>query len=91
MITTSTLFIWLISLISCGVLSYFAGRGSMRIIEIKSNETIREIPKDKNYITELYKNFYGEEEEAFVPGVDDTEEAEARNIIYKTFDGFDNM
>lgn len=89
MYNTTITIIWLISLIICGVLSYLAGKGSMRIIEITSNESLRELPGyGSSELTEMYKQYYGADEAAYVPGdpdPDQTTEEKKKNILYKTF------
>lgn len=82
--------VWLISLVICGVLSFFAGKGSMRIIEISSNEQLRELPTmPTSELAEMYKQYYGAPDEAaYVPGdpeTDPTITMEKKNILYKTF------
>lgn len=78
MLTVPILLIWLLSIIIFSVLAYIAGYRT-RIIEIKQNEEVREIKPNSS-------DWEFEEEEAFVPGVDDIQNKPKRNIQYKTVD-----
>lgn len=76
MLTVPILLIWLLSIIIFSVLAYIAGYRT-RIIEIKQNEEAKEIKPNSS-------DLEFEEEEAFVPGVDDIQNTSKRNIQYKT-------
>lgn len=76
MLTIPILLIWLLSIIIFSVLAYIAGYRT-RIIEIKQNEEVKEIKPNS-------PDLEFEEEEAFVPGVDDIQNKPKRNIQYKT-------
>lgn len=79
MLTVPILLIWLFSIIIFSVLAYIAGYRT-RIIEIKQNEEVKEIKFNSSDLE------FEEEEEAFVPGVDDVQNKPKRNIQYKTVD-----
>ena len=76
MLTVPILLIWLLSIIIFSVLAYIAGYRT-RIIEIKQNEEVKEIKPNSS-------DWEFEEEEAFVPDVDDIQNEPKRNIQYKT-------
>ena len=76
MLTVPILLIWLLSIIIFSVLAYIAGYRT-RIIEIKQNEEVKEIKPNSS-------DWEFEEEEAFVPDVDDIQNKPKRNIQYKT-------